>query len=601
MTCIPDFCVLRIPLYVLQRVATCFEKEDDESMMEYAATILRLLLLVISCYGYVRILNRKLPAEFALSVFCTGLCSILFFSGILNILKESAYAIFLIGLVLAAESFRRKESIKTFFSQGIVFFVLAAVILLPILYGRVLADYDDFSHWGTVVKVLYTQDRFPISADKSISYSSYPTGSAAFLYYFLTISGIRAEWFQLYVQAVFMMGMLSSLFVFSKDRTDWTAAMIASVIMLLGNNGPINLLVDTLMPIVVFSGLCICLYYRDSLHQNIFWIIPHLISLVAIKNSGILFAAFLMLFVLSFMGKKGLGRWFAVCSVLPVTLLLWQKHVALVCGSGLDTKHAMSVEHVVKSYLAKNADAYREIATAYIKEVISIRNTALYLLLIILICVVLLKNGKNPGQTLPRKIIGFSVVCYILYIVGMLGMYLSTMPYNEAMRLAGFVRYHRSILIFCGGCLCLAVMMLLSPEKRRHRTRLAVYVLVLMLCSQALHPDIWYNNPKDRSYIRRDLEAYLVSNNVEAGKSYCMVADELYVQYPGYLKMVSRYLLDSTRVLICSIEDYQLRESGWKDYDYLLCFGESEEMRDFLQSTFADSAKRVYAASENAE
>ena len=568
-------------------------------MTYYAAKLVRLLLLAVSCYGYMRFLSKKVRIEFSISILFTGICCTMFFAGILNILKETAYFILLFGLVLTALSLKRKDPIKEIFCPGIIFFILCAVILLPIMYGAFFTHYDDFSHWGTAVKVLYTQNRFPNFSDKIIAFQSYPVGSSVFIYYFLTVTGIQSEWFQMYVQAIFMIGILSSFFVFAKNWFSWITTAVVSWIFLVCNNGLMNLLVDTLLPIIALGGLCICIYYRDSLDKNILWIIPHMVALVAIKNSGIMFAAFLLLFVLPYFYPRKLIRWGTACLFPLATLLLWQKHVKLVFGNGLTAKHSMSIEHIANTYSEKSYEDFANIIDAYLEELMSPDNPAIYLLLAIGLWLVLSKVIRNDTVAVTRSLVINAVACYFLYAIGMLGMYLTTMPYGEAIQLAGFARYHRSILILCGGYLYFAILILVPTNRKSFLLRIIAYVLVSVLCYNAMLPGLWYSNPKNTDSIRTKYEVLLVENDVKSDYSYCVVVGPEYASSAGYLRYISRYLLNSSNILVCNIEEYQTRESGWKGYDYLICFGESDGMTDFLTETFDNSSQRVYSSPKN--
>ncbi len=558
--------------------------------MAHVQLMLRLLLLLISCYGYIRCIGKYLRWEFTVGVFFASVCSTMFLAGILNILKEAAWGICLVGVFLAFRSLLRREPVQDVLCPGIAAFILACAVLLPIIHGLVFTDYDDFSHWGTVVKVLYTQNRFPNFSDSIITYQSYPTGSAAFIYYMLTVVGIHSEWFQLYVQAVFMVGVLASLFAFVRNWMGWIFAAVMGAVFLLCSNGLINLLVDTLLPIVAVGGLCICHYYRDSFRRMVLWAVPYLVSLVAIKNSGILLAIFLLLYALLYFQEDGICSWL-IASVSPLAaLFLWQKHVQLVFDNGLNSRHAMSVTSITDKFAQKGLEEVAEVTDIYMNRMLSLSNPALYMLAAALILLILLCVLKRETRKDLRKLVVFSVVCYVIYGIGMLGMYLSTMPYGEAVNLAGFSRYHRTILIFCGAFLYLAAA---EAGKEVGETSVAVWALTALLSYGALFPGLWYNNPKHCGFIRIGFEQLITEYRVKPEMRYCVVLDESTQQYNGYLKYTIRYLLDSANMFVGNIDDYEARENGWAGYDYLICFGETAEMDSFLVEQFGSAENRV--------
>ena len=54
---------------------------------------------------------------------------------------------------------------------------------------------------------------------------------------------------------------------------------------------------------------------------------------------------------------------------------------------------------------------------------------------------------------------GFVDISIVTYYIGILLMYLTAMPTDEALELAGFERYASSIVIFAFGCLTMAFSM----------------------------------------------------------------------------------------------------------------------------------------------
>lgn len=559
--------------------------------MALGMVLVRIALLLLSCYGYMRWISSRIRVEFAPGVLFSSLCAAMFFAGILNVMQEAAWAICLTGAGLGMASLKRKEPLKTILCPGMLFLGVAAVVLLIWLRGMILTDYDDFSHWGTVVKVMLGENRLPRFSDAIITYQSYPTGSAGLLYYFLTISGIHSEWLQLYVQSLFGAGMLTGLFVFCRGWLKSLFAGVCSAIFFLCCTGPINLLVDTLLPLVALGGLCICVYYRDCLNSNYLWLAPYLVSLVAIKNSGILFAVFLLLLFLGYGRKEGLKGWLCLACITGLALLLWQKHVLLVFYNGMNSRHAMSAQSITGNLLRKGGEELSAVLRAFLEEVLDVQNPAVWLLGLVGLLFLLGRLTGKRWTKESRLLLLFSGMVYLVYEVFVLGMYLTTMPYGEAIVLAGYARYHRTILIFCGGCIFLAVMDSL-PEKCAGQ--LAALLVTSVLLYSSLFPGLWYNNPKHCGFIREEFQQLITQYRVAPGKSYCVVVEEEYAgKYSGYLQYLIRYLLNSADLKVCSIDAYRELDTGWEDYRYLICFGESAEMDDFLRETFGTTAERV--------
>lgn len=547
------------------------------------------MLLAISVYGYLRWIGNRVRMEFAPGIFFTSLCSVMFLAGILNILPETAWAVWGMGIVFALHSFRKKEPVKGLLCPGMVFFFLACCVMAALLHGMILTDYDDFSHWGTVLKVMYTKQRFPNYSDTVITYQSYPTGSAALIYWFLTVGGITSEWFQLLVQAAFQIGLLTGLFAFLHGMWRWLFGAVTAGLLLLCSNGPINLLVDTLLPLTAAGALCFAFYYRSSLKALWFWLLPYLAAMTAIKNSGLLLAVFLLIYLLPRLGRLGRKQWFLLCSAPGLMLLLWQKHVQLVFDNALNSRHAMSVDSIASNFLRKDGDALAEVMQIVLSEMLSFTNPALYLLAAGVL-IFLLRGLLGLSWTKDHSgLLLFAGGVYLVYQITVLGMYLTTMPYGEAVLLAGYGRYHRTILILCGSCLFLALADSMTGVKKQAVPAL----LALLLLYQALFPGLWYNNPKHCGFIREEFQQLVTEYSVQEGKRYLIILEPSYAEkYSGYLHYLVRYLLDSAHVKLCSLREIP-DDLSLHGYDYLICFGDSGELDEYLLRTFGSRDIRV--------
>ena len=558
--------------------------------MRYIVLILRLMMLMISCYGYVRFLSTKVRVEFAYGIFLSSICSIMFFAGILNILEIIAWGIFVGGIALTVISIRRKWSFRTVLCPGTVFLVLSAIILFAVLHNMIFTHYDDFSHWGTALKVIMEKKRFPNFTDKIIDFQAYPLGSASFIYYFVTITGLKSEWFQMYVQAMYMIGIMTGMYAFAKNWKGWIFSAAVSVVVIMCNNRIFNLLVDTLLPICAFGGVMLCVYYKDEMKRFFWGLIPFLVSVVSIKNSGMLFAVYILTVTLYeiWKSRSRLENWIWIFVCPFATQFLWKRHVMLVFENGLKAKHSMAMVNLVDMFVKKKADDIQTVIDLFINEVISLDNPFLVFLLII-VGLRIFKFRNRDKKDADVGMLGIGVVIfYLIYQVGMLGMYLTSMPISESLRLAGYSRYHCSILIFCGLLISLMTILCCTTEAVRpfvELRRFAVYGIVLCLIAKSLLPPIF---PKVSNSIRAELNQIIAEYDIDAEKSYFLILGDDYDQKysslvkSGYMGYCMRYLLMSKDVYICNLEQYLAREKGWEGYEYLIAMGEIESLQSVL-------------------
>ena len=418
-------------------------------MISSCVILLRIIALIFSFYGYIRFFSRKVKLEFSIAVTFSCIGSVIFLSGILNLLPETVFVLFAIGSWQGFLSVHRREPLKDILSPGIIFFAVMCVFLGWRLYGSVFTSQDNFSHWGTALKVMIVNDRFPNFQD-IVSYQSYPLGSASFIYYLVKISGIHLEWVQLFAQAILMMGMLVCLFAFAHKTMSIIFAAAASLILLGGDTPLYDLTVDTLLPLTALAGIAICIYYRESLEKQLWSILPLTTFLISIKNSAILFSIAIFCYITVYVRKAKIRTIYSICPV--VFLLLWRKHVDLVYQEGLVSPHSMSLAYYEETFHHKSIDTVLEIFFNYTEKVFSWSN---YVIIFLILGILLFFVYGHSGLSSPvnrsdaGRLLCFSAFVYVAYQVGLLGTFVFSM--GDGRSLPSYSRYHSTVLIFVAG------------------------------------------------------------------------------------------------------------------------------------------------------
>ena len=399
-------------------------------MLYYAEKVVRLLLLVFSFYGFMQAARRRLDANLSLAFIFASIGSLLFLAGILNLLPETAAFICLLGCVLGVRSIRRRESPLALISPGTLFFAVGSVVMAALLFRAKFTSYDNFSHWAIVVKRMLATDRFPNFSDVNIQFQSYPLGSSCFIYYIAKVSGIRFEWMQMLAQAVLMLGMTAALFSCSRRPVTHLLTAVVGVALLAGDVDFTSLMVDTLLPLTALAGLAACVALRDRIGERPWLLLPFLLFLMSIKNSGLLFDVVLLVCMLC-CGRKALRghvRAFALTALSPFALLLlWQKHVKLVFSDGMHAKHSLSLSLFAATLEEKGEDIIQTITGGMLGKVFSLSNPMLYVLLLLLALLLIGRFCLRDRQS-PHFLAPLVLGSYAAYELGLFLMYLLTMP-----------------------------------------------------------------------------------------------------------------------------------------------------------------------------
>lgn len=549
-------------------------------MLNLCLKIIRILLLCISCYGWCAYMvhEKKIKVEFALSTLIAGIGSVVFFAGLLNMLAEVSWFVFGVGFCLAVYSLVKRYNIQQLLTPGIIVFLIVIVALMALLYGSKFTSYDNFSHWAVVSRLILQNNRFPNMQDDIIMFQSYPTGSASFIYYICKITGIHAEWMMMYAQAVAIVASIIPIFVFAKKSG--VVIGIATVILTLCANVRItDIYVDTLLSVVGAAGLLFCIYYKEKLFEYWWAIVPNLIYLISIKNSGILFVIITIAYIIVF--AKG-ERWktasiFASCSIL--TLLSWQKHVKSVFDEGMSAKHSLSIEYFESIFNDKGKNEISEIFHNYLEKVFNIRNEFIVFIILAIVLFVIAKVTKKVDAIDVRNKIIFCVSIYVIYHISLFGMYMFSMPTEEAIVVAAYDRYHMTMISF----LVLVIMAdFVQINWGNRKIAIGFTAFILILQTLALSPDfskLTRLNWQDSE--RYKCEATVEKYNVPQNASYMFLMDD---DDYGYSYFFYRYYFATSKVAVFYEGQHPYIGDQWKDYQYLIVIDDTEKNRDYINN-----------------
>ncbi|MBQ2896012.1 MAG: hypothetical protein IJE26_04810 [Oscillospiraceae bacterium] len=548
----------------------------------------RLTLLLCSFSGYLCRLSRRIRAELAVGFMLSAIGSLLFVAGIFGMLQEAAWVIFLGGLYFFyADILKGKKLCVT---PGLIFLGCLSAFFLLLLYGSQFLHYDNFSHWAVATQVLTARDNFPNMGNTTIMFQSYPLGSAAYIYYVTEIAGCNAEWMQMWAQAGLMAGMGVCLFAFCRHWVHGIAAAAGILILLAGNTPLTDLLVDTLLPLTALNALAFFLYYREELEDRICYAIAYAVFLMSIKNSGMLFAAFLLLYILVHLerSRDNIRKWLVAAAAPLAVYFFWEKHVDMVFDRGLLAKHSMSIGYMARQLYHKSLADIWEIIKLHAGTVFSLSNPVLPLLalglLLWLFCLAFAKGRKRQTGELLVWVFFF----YVVYQLGTFGMYIFSMPSGEALKLAGYDRYHETILVFLGGLLLIGVLRC-SEDLSFKNAGITAAALLLLVCS--LTPDwSYYQKQVPENNDRTRMESLMAEYGIKGGGSYLIVTNDAYSN-GEYLYFLSRYLLSSADIEVLPAS--QLTEDAADGYDYVILFEESEEGLAYMTALTGGDSGRV--------
>lgn len=441
--------------------------------------IARLSLFICSIYGFKWLLQQFLgfdPRIGWIAACCLNIL-ILYFGAFAGMLEATAIALAIMGWLLAGyalyRNFRQNQPFRpriTLITVGLLFyFLLFAYTLL----NTKLEHYDNFSHWATIVKFLYTESRLPTAADTIISFGSYPLGSSLFVYYATKMAGF-SDGVMLIGQFLLIYSCVIALFAPIRDESRTLVVAMNFSLLAIFNYFNIsirmnNLLVDFLLPLLTLAGVAGIYSMRKNIKALSIYFILIVSVLSLIKNSAIFFVGILFIYYLYTVvgSRKRFGKiWhlpinvLAVFGVSLVPYIMWAIHVGQQFSS---SKHAVSLSGYQQIFLEKDSFITAEITgkfVAALTDLSSIPSQGILLFNFVMIgSYIVIRYFVNRNNSILRCTV-FVDLIIVAYYVGIYFMFLFSMPTEEALVLAGFERYASSIIIFSLG----VAMMVLSRE-----------------------------------------------------------------------------------------------------------------------------------------
>lgn len=433
--------------------------------------ILKSFLFLCSILGYVIWIRKKLKVEyFFIPIFlftCIGLLT--YFGGLFYRFDQIPYFIYGIGLLLFGFYGYRwrkygdlKVDIRLF---PCVFFGISIIFLVSSLQFR-LQHYDNFSHWAVITKYLLTNHTLPTIDDAIISFKEYPLGTTSFIYYVCFFLG-KKEGMMLFAQNLLVLSCFYAMFGIIREKRRFFLysflAMGGTCLSYLNLTIRINnLLVDFVLPLLTLTMFSIIYRYGNEKKTMAILLVPILGFTMIVKSTGVIFAMIgIAYFIWDFIRKKENWKWkycFLIIGVIGISLMpkfSWDYHLKTNLV-GLENKFALETEN--KEHMPVEKEQYPEVITTYLNTIFDKNSRATQSFFFFqIVAIVGYCYGKyywKKRWNLGKVLVLMDLVV-VLYYIGILGLYLFSMPADEALRVAGMERYACSIIVLFVGTLFL--------------------------------------------------------------------------------------------------------------------------------------------------
>lgn len=570
-------------------------------------------LFLASMWGWLFIVYRKgkIPILFVPVVTSVGISLFLYAGALTGMLNPSSWLVVGAGLLgfgffikNVAEknvSFPAPTLFSVCFGSGILIFTVLTL-------GFRFEHYDNFSHWAMTVKSMLITDQLPDAGNQLVTFKNYPPGCAVFIYYVCKFLG-NAQGVMLLAQNSILFSCFLAVFGIIKEKQRFLLysflGMGCSLLSYLNLTIRINnLLVDFLLPLLAMAAIAVVYQSRDSLWKTSLCTALILGFTCIVKNTGIVFAGFVLAYYIWNIGKKkGIAAWIkavTVCMTVCLSLIpyaVWNLYVR--CRfSGIEQKFQLAFGK--QESLAVSKEQYGQITEEFVKAAFSISNRAILAFFLCNIAAVLavlfVRIFLKKQWKLGRVLIVVDLMT-IVYHIGILGLYLFSMPEEEAVRLAGFDRYACSIMVLAAGLLFMqatidmehsfAVRIEGNGTYRAFSSPAAkLRYQYMVLATMMIGVNFLYSEINGLLYIQSNYSQSLAGRmetlagdrwqEEEDQRKYLVAASDREGQVSnGEVFYVSRYFLNAPNVEVTKRLDAGNMDEIKKEYDVLIILDES--------------------------
>lgn len=431
--------------------------------------ILGFIFFVLSLIGYsstLRLLNVNKYFTWISGIFIQIM--LLYSFAMLNLLRVGIWAVTALGVLLWGGrlilGYMGKVSIH---HEGIhlydVWMLFLGSVMALVLLHSPLIHYDNFSHWATIVKFLNYTGHLPGAKDTIISFTSYPPATALFITQFVTFTGFH-EGTMLVAQFIMIWAASYTIFATLRDRTRGLNSMLLCLTIAISyvfniNIRLNNLLVDYVLAIITVAALVGIYIYQNRPKMLAAHVALFSGTLLLIKNSATFFVIIIACYYLYTLIKTTnattkinqflmiIGKFIGTFAVTVLPFIWWELHVHVTFTS---SKHEISASAYQSQLAHDGMKGFLSIGQAFLHQIFNL--TSLSTQGFILINVGLLISWAvikylfhHPNNLI--KILGILDLITLLYYFSLLGMYVLSMPFAEAITLDGFERYMSTIVV----------------------------------------------------------------------------------------------------------------------------------------------------------
>lgn len=459
------------------------------------AYLLFFLIIMTISISIKFLLKKRIEEVIPISVVLITI--IIFIVGIFNNLKLGVYLVEIFSILSIIFNIKcfykaKKEkklinTIKEIFTPGLLIYIILYIICISINKDRLFDDYDEYNHWGLILKNMFYYNGYGTLSNSRVTFNEYPPFTACFSYLLLNIKGTYIEELAIVAQNLLYLSFIIPItnnikFSLKLENIKKTILILAFIIitpLIYFHAFFSNILVDGLLGILFGIGLYIIYQNTNELLYKNIILTCILIAICLIKSIGIFFCLIIIIINLIYLIKSKNTKeikLFLKLLIIPLILITTWFIKVRISNQGTEWNYKDAVNF---EYHQKNDKTIKEKFKKSFFETADITTRQLTLFTVILILIIYSCYTYSIVDIKDKKKYKYFIIAHslgiIIFMLGLLWMYLTLFIEEEATILACYWRYTSTVMI--------SWTMFNNIIISKHKNSLLSFVILLLIFS----------------------------------------------------------------------------------------------------------------------
>lgn len=454
-----------------------------------------LILILLLSFSFAQTLKRSLLYCLPFSIL--SIISLLYIFGLFTILNVGVYvtaglilAFFIVVLIITIK--RRNLNIE-FKSLPFILFCVIAIVQFFVLRNKYLSAWDEFSHWGTIVKQMFIFGNFG-NIDMQVLFPGYPPATGVFHSFFMFLGNKFVEGYLYMSMNLLCLSLIMPIFDKLSNKVNVLNVIIIGFgfITLLNISGSIyvDIFLGLIMAYIIYT------YFLSEKIDALMFINISLAGLVlcTTKEAGLgicLIALIIISIDMIIFNRKHLKEFLQkkknyIIIILPILSILFAKISWTIYKNVFELNPAWNVSAITLSGVFNyifNPNDFQIIVTKSFF-------TALFeshVVYCIILCLLLYMIPSFVSKKYKRDLT--NILCVIggfgIYVISLLILYIFTYSEYEALNLASFNRYLSTYLMAFGVLTFIRLVTyysMMSENKIKENSKFVTIILTAIAC-----------------------------------------------------------------------------------------------------------------------